>query len=143
MCVVQSSSGRKRCGHGTRRASLSILCIITECLATRDNRWACQEVIKLYNMDIILQTHKHLQQSNTAVASMYMDSCPHISVTPAQMMSQLNYTNPLPRADTHLELYSVVKAALSRARLTQEYHANGVVSPLSALTIGGHRTVLA
>lgn len=38
VCVVQSSSGRKRCGHGTRRGSLSILCVVTESLATRVDR---------------------------------------------------------------------------------------------------------
>ena len=41
-----------------------------------------------------------------------------------------------PLAQTYLELYSVVKTALSRARLAQEYHTNGVVS---VVAVGGHR----
>lgn len=44
----------------------------------------------------------------------------------------------LPLAETYLELYSVVKTTLSRARLTQEYHTNGVVS---IVAVGGHRFI--
>jgi len=107
-----------------------------------------------------LQTHTHLQESikhSRCYASTWIVAATSQSpqlMSPC-MLHQLNYTidciylpkvctiydctNPLPLADTHLELYSVVKAALSHARLTQEYRANGVVSPLLALTIGGHR----